>query len=131
MNVDIRWLDNPAVFRINQVAAHSDHEYYTGYSRLDKRENELIQSLNGQWNFCFSINAKSRPEYFYREDYDISGFDKLTVPGHIELAGYDKIRYINTMYPWEGQEYRRAAYSMRRIRSIWQRRSPRNDGVSW
>ena len=25
------------------------------------------------------------------------------VPGHIELAGYDKIRYINTMYPWEGK----------------------------
>ena len=23
------------------------------------------------------------------------------VPGHIELAGYDKIRYINTMYPWK------------------------------
>ncbi|MDD6072155.1 MAG: glycoside hydrolase family 2 TIM barrel-domain containing protein, partial [Clostridiales bacterium] len=112
MNADIRWLDNPTVFRINQVAAHSDHEYYTSYSMLDKRENELIQSLNGLWDFYFSINAKSRPEYFYREDYDISGFDKLTVPGHIELAGYDKIRYINTMYPWEGQEYRRAAYSI-------------------
>ena len=34
------------------------------------------------------------------------------VPGHIELAGYDKIRYINTMYPWEGKEYHRGAYSM-------------------
>ena len=32
--------------------------------------------------------------------------------GHIELAGYDKIRYINTMYPWEGKEYHRGAYSM-------------------
>ena len=34
------------------------------------------------------------------------------VPGHIELAGYDKIRYINTMYPWEGKEYHRGAYSL-------------------
>ncbi len=34
------------------------------------------------------------------------------VPGHIELAVYDKIRYINTMYPWEGKEYHRGAYSM-------------------
>ena len=29
-------------------------------------------------------------------------FDKIMVPGHIELAGYDKI-HINTMYPWEGK----------------------------
>ena len=35
----------------------------------------------------------------------------IAVPGHIELAGYDQIRYINTMYPWEGREYRRGAYS--------------------
>ena len=31
---------------------------------------------------------------------------------HIELAGYDKIHYINTMYPWEGHYYRRPAYSL-------------------
>ena len=37
---------------------------------------------------------------------------RLWCLGHIELAGYDKIRYINTMYPWEGKEYRRGAYSM-------------------
>ncbi|MBP3610237.1 MAG: beta-galactosidase [Lachnospiraceae bacterium] len=111
MNADIKWLDNPMVFRVNQVAAHSDHEYYTSYGQLEKKETVLVQSLNGPWKFCFSINAKSRPEEFYREDFDRSSFDTLMVPGHIELAGYDKIRYINTMYPWEGQEYRRPAYS--------------------
>lgn len=53
-----------------------------------------------------------RPVDFYKETFDASGFDKIMVPGHIELAGYDKIRYINTMYPWEGKEYHRGAYSM-------------------
>ena len=53
-----------------------------------------------------------RPVDFYKETFDASGFDKIMVPGHIELAGYDKIRYINTMYPWEGKEYNRGAYSM-------------------
>ena len=33
----------------------------------------------------------------------------MKVPQHIELAGYDKIHYINTMYPWEGHIYRRPA----------------------
>ncbi|MBQ7919051.1 MAG: beta-galactosidase [Lachnospiraceae bacterium] len=112
MKADIKWLDNPEVFRVNQVAAHSDHEYYIDYVGMEAKENGLTQSLNGEWDFCFSINAKSRPEDFYREDFDSSNFDKMIVPGHIELSGYDKIRYINTMYPWEGYEYRRAAYSL-------------------
>ena len=112
MNADMKWLDNPEVFRVNQLEAHSDHTYYESYEALEKKENALIQSLNGQWEFVFSKNVKSRPENFYEEDFDAKNFDKIMVPGHIELAGYDKIRYINTMYPWEGKEYRRGAYSM-------------------
>ena len=112
MNADIKWLDDPEVFRVNQVEAHSDHVYYRNYAELEKKENGLTKSLNGQWDFCFSRNAKSRPVNFYEEIYDSGNFDKIMVPGHIELAGYDQIRYINTMYPWEGKEYRRGAYSL-------------------
>ena len=112
MQADIKWLDNPEIFRINQIAAHSDHDYFLNHEDMDAQNFNLTQSLNGQWSFWFSRNAKSRPVNFYEEGYDISNFDKITVPGHIELAGYDQIRYINTMYPWEGKNYRRAAYSM-------------------
>ena len=94
MNADMKWLDNPEVFRVNQLEAHSDHTYYESYEALEKKENALIQSLNGQWEFVFSKNVKSRPENFYEEDFDAKNFDKIMVPGHIELAGYDKIRYI-------------------------------------
>ena len=112
MNADIKWLDNPEVFRVNQIEAHSDHWYCRNYEELEKKDNGLTKSLNGQWDFCFSKNAGSRPVNFYEEGYDSSSFDKIMVPGHIELAGYDQIRYINTMYPWEGKEYRRGAYSL-------------------
>ena len=112
MNADMKWLDNPEVFRVNQLEAHSDHCYYLDYSDMKKEKNPLFQSLNGQWEFSYSKNVKSRPVNFYEETFDASGFDKIMVPGHIELAGYDKIRYINTMYPWEGKEYHRGAYSM-------------------
>ena len=112
MNADMKWLDNPEVFRVNQLDAHSDHCYYKDYADMEKNENPFCQSLNGQWKFAFSKNVKSRPVNFYEETFDASGFDKIMVPGHIELAGYDKIRYINTMYPWEGKEYHRGAYSM-------------------
>ena len=112
MNADMKWLDNPEVFKVNQLESHSDHCYYLDYSDMKKEKNPLLQSLNGQWEFAYSKNVMERPVDFYKEAFDASGFDKIMVPGHIELAGYDKIRYINTMYPWEGKEYHRGAYSM-------------------
>ena len=112
MNADIKWLDNPEVFRVNQLPAHSDHEYYLSYTDLDEKNNNLTQSLNGEWKFFYSRNAKIRPVNFYQPQFESKEWDEIMVPGHIELAGYDKIRYINTMYPWEGQDYRRGAYSL-------------------
>lgn len=112
MNADMKWLDNPEVFKVNQLEPHSDHCYYLDYSDMKKEKNPLLQSLNGQWEFAYSKNVMERPVDFYKETFDASGFDKIMVPGHIELAGYDKIRYINTLYPWEGKEYHRGAYSM-------------------
>ena len=112
MQANMKWLDNPEVFRVNQMDAHSDHNYFTDYEALESGKNKLLQSLNGQWDFHFSINAMERPEEFYQADYDRTGFDKIMVPGHIEMAGYDRIRYINTMYPWEGKKYLRGAHSI-------------------
>jgi len=112
MQADMKWLDNPEVFRVNQIDAHSDHRYYETYQDLEAGNETLTQSLNGTWDFKFSINVKERPEYFYQVDFDRSSFEKISVPGHIEMAGYDQIRYINTMYPWEGKKYLRGAHSI-------------------
>ena len=112
MQADIKWLDNPEVFRVNQIEAHSDHNYYLNYEEFKSGKNKLMQSLNGEWDFKFSINVMERPMNFYQTDYDRSGFDKILVPGHIELAGYDQIWYINTLYPWEGKRYLRGAHSI-------------------
>lgn len=109
MEADIRWLDDPEVFRVNRLDAHSDHRFFESEDTYQRGEETLKQSLNGTWRFKYSVNAKTRPVTFYEEGYDVSAFDFIQVPQHIELAGYDKIHYINTMYPWEGHEYRRPA----------------------
>ena len=106
MKPKLCWLDDPEVFRVGQLPAHSDHKFYG-------TEGSLYQSLNGTWQFHWSNNAAGRPENFYTETFDASEFDSIQVPCHIELAGYDRIQYINTMYPWEGHLYRRPAYSMK------------------
>ena len=109
MHADIKWLDRPEIFRVNRLDAHSDHRFYEGEKSLRENRETLKQSLNGIWKFRYSVNAKERPAAFYEEEYEVSGFDPIKVPRHIEIAGYDKIHYINTMYPWEGKEYRRPA----------------------
>jgi beta-galactosidase len=112
MTADIKWLDDPEIFRVNQRDAHSDHVCYASKEEAKLSKSSLYQCLNGEWRFCYSKNAMERPVDFYRKDFDDSSFDSITVPGHIEIAGYDKIHYINTLYPWEGHEYRRPAYTI-------------------
>lgn len=109
MKADIRWLDDPQVFRVNRLDAHSDHKFYENKEDYEKKEQRLKQSLNGIWKFRYSENAMERPADFYQKWFQCRSFDEMKVPQHIELVGYDKIHYINTMYPWEGHIYRRPA----------------------
>ena len=70
MEADIRWLDCPDVFRVNQCEAHSDHYFYENRTDYENRKQNLKQSLNGMWKFHYSRNAKERPADFYKEDFD-------------------------------------------------------------
>ena len=114
MEADLKWLDDPQVFRVGQLPAHSDHRCYGSHAEAESQSSSLYQSLDGSWEFCYAQNAMERPADFYKEEFDSSQFDRIQVPGHIELAGYDQIHYINTMYPWEGKIYRRPAYTLGR-----------------
>lgn len=105
MNSSLEWLENPEVFRVNRIDAHSDHWFYEKMDQLKLEDNmTLKQNLNGKWRFSYSENLSLRIKDFYKENFDVSGFDYIEVPGHIQLQGYDKCQYINTMYPWEGHD---------------------------
>ncbi len=41
----LSWLEDPTVFAVNRLAAHSDHEFYSAKTG----KNSLKQSLNGTW----------------------------------------------------------------------------------
>ncbi|HEM3176960.1 TPA: DUF4981 domain-containing protein [Streptococcus suis] len=103
----LEWLENPEIFEVNRIPAHSDHQYFQSLDELESGKTTLKQSLNGLWNFFYSQNPRLRPVHFYEEDFDISGFQFIEVPGHIQTQGFDKNQYINTMYPWDGQEFLR------------------------
>lgn len=99
------WLEDPEVFEVNRIEAHSDHKYYESTEEMiSEAEMSLRQSLNGMWYFSYAKNPSMRVEDFYKMDFDCKFFDKIKVPGHIQLQGYDQCQYINTMYPWDGTE---------------------------
>lgn len=99
----LSWLEDPEVFAVNRIPAHSDHTYF----EKETEERPLRQCLNGSWLFSYAKNPSMRVERFYEDSYDCSGFDTIQVPGHFETQGYGRNQYINTMYPWDGEEFLR------------------------
>ncbi len=57
MKANIKWLDDPQVFRVNQSNAHSDHVCYATREEVETTSS-LKQSLNGTWRFCRRFGKK-------------------------------------------------------------------------
>lgn len=47
MQAVIEWLDDPEVFQVNRLPAHSDHEYYKNEEEYEKRNLLLHSRLMG------------------------------------------------------------------------------------
>ena len=92
---EVRDWENPAVLGINKLPYHATLQ-------LPSKEKECkeIISLDGQWLFHWSRNPEERPIDFYREDYDVSRWGKITVPGNWQTQGYGTPIYININYPF-------------------------------
>ncbi len=116
---DLKWLEDPQVYEVNRIPAHSDHYFYESEPDMDREyfnsqqaqrqgnsihQMGLRQYLNGTWHFSYANSPSQRKEEFYKADYDVTEWNQIQVPGHIQTQGYDKRHYINTMYPWDGHK---------------------------
>ena len=110
MKYTLDWLTNPEVFAVNRIAAHSDHKIYANHLEADADNSSLIQNLNGTWKFAWAKNPSEWKQKFYEESDSTDNFDSIQVPGHMELQGYGKPQYVNTIYPWEGKEHLRPPF---------------------
>ena len=102
MQPALNWLTDPTVFRVNRLDARSDHICYASAREAAQGVTSLRQSLDGTWRFLWSKNPAERPTDFWQDGFDDSAFGSIQVPGHMETQGYGQIRYINTLYPWDG-----------------------------
>ena len=87
--------ENPAVLGINKLPYHATLQLPS----KEKACKEIV-SLDGQWFFHWSRNPEERPADFYKEDYDVSQWGKIAVPGNWQTQGYGTPIYININYPF-------------------------------
>ncbi len=96
-------IQNPAIFNINKLAPHA---YFIPFEteQLACTDNEYLseyfKSLNGKWKFHLSSNPESRPVDFFKDEYTVSQWDNINVPGNWEIQGFDTAIYVNTTYPF-------------------------------
>lgn len=103
MKPSISWLTDVSIFAVNRLPAHSDHRYYeTIEEAAAEAPMAMRHLLNGSWKFSYAVKPADRPEHFHQVDYDVNAWKDIEVPGHIQLQGYGKPQYVNTMYPWDG-----------------------------
>ncbi|MCD2255384.1 glycoside hydrolase family 2 TIM barrel-domain containing protein [Agrilactobacillus fermenti] len=108
---NLKWLDDPQVFRVNALPAHSDHCWYRSSQEAAAQQSSFRKSLNGHWQFNYAKDPRQISQNFAEVTFDSSNWDDIQVPGLIEFAGYHKFHYINTLYPWEGHHFRRPAFT--------------------
>ena len=101
---DYNIVGNPKIFEQNRLMPHTEKKDFVYDSESDEWISNRFLNLNGVWEFCYSNNYNTAPKIFEEIGYDCKAWDKIKVPGHIQMQGYDVPHYTNTAYPWDGKE---------------------------
>ena len=88
--------ENPAVLGINKLPYHAT----LGLPSRQK-DNPEITWLDGTWKFHWSKDPDHRPVDFYREGYDVSGWDDIVVPTDWQMQGFGTPVYTNIPFPFK------------------------------
>ena len=102
---DLEIVKDPRCYEQNRLAPHSDQVPFANYREMmENGDSSLRESLDGHWFFHYARNFGQMPQGFERDDFDVSGWNTIKVPGHFETQGYGKPHYTNVAYPWDGRE---------------------------
>lgn len=101
--VNIPDWENPEVFAVGREPVRATAFPYPSKAEAlanDYKASPWFKSLNGQWRFNYAATPEERPEYFFREDYNTSKWEKIPVPSNWEMHGYGTPIYTNIVYPF-------------------------------
>ena len=105
--------ENEQIFAINKEEGRNT---FIPFLSLEELKNDLsfhkpwetptvdnYMLLNGIWKFSWVDCPEKRPIDFYKEGYDVSGWDEISVPSSWEMLGYGTPIYTNVTYPHKNQ----------------------------
>ncbi len=95
--------ENTEVFNVNKEAAHATFIPFQSESNnpwLDKFNSPFVKSLNGTWKFNHVKKPSERPVDFYKNNFDVSTWNDIEVPGNWELQGFGTPIYTDVSYPF-------------------------------
>tara|TARA_R110002012_G_scaffold283304_1_gene473497 strand:- start:7540 stop:10695 length:3156 start_codon:yes stop_codon:yes gene_type:complete len=94
--------ENPEIFQINREQPTASFYKYSNKEAALKNESwqssELYQSLNGTWKFYYADSIQARPTDFYKNKFNLGGWDTITVPSNWEMKGFGIPVYTNIKY---------------------------------
>ncbi len=94
--------ENLSVSSINTEPAHTSYIPFASFSEMETGSSTQVKSLNGTWKFLYVKNPSLTPPAFYKNDYNISKWDNIHVPGNWQLQGnYDPPVFTNIKYSFE------------------------------
>ena len=102
------WNENPKTFGINVLTPHVTSMPYNTLEealKMDRRASEWYQSLSGTWKFYHVDAPAQRNNEFFADNYDVSKWDDIPVPGNWQIYGYDHPIYSNVIYPWSKNDW--------------------------
>ena len=85
------YIENPKMFAENQEPTHVPLIPFSSTqmaleNNWSKSPNYI--SLDGNWKFNWAINPYEAPADFYKENYDVSFWNEIDVPGVWQMQGY-------------------------------------------
>lgn len=101
-------LQTPSVVEINRLPMRANAFSFEDASvadSFDKEKSANYFSLNGTWRFNFVTDPRTRPQDFYKTDFNdkTAGWTNFQVPANWEVNGYSFPIYINHPYDFTGR----------------------------
>ena len=94
--------ENPEIFQINREEPTASFYKYSDADSALKNGSWLnspfYKSLNGTWQFYYADSVQARPTKFYENNFDIRGWDTISVPSNWEMKGFGIPVYTNIKY---------------------------------
>jgi len=98
-----KYWENPEMLHVNtlpQTAYLIPYQTKQAANTMKRECSPYFTLLNGNWKYRYYENVSEIQEHFYGQEYDVTGWDSMPVPGMWQTNGYDHAEYITSPYPF-------------------------------